>query len=70
MTGHTPTLGILYADESGVQKLVEYAIKMGHRRIAFIHGHDNSIVTRTRVSQYHNTMAYHDLPMPRLKSLI
>ena len=55
---------VLSDNETGVQKLVEYAIKKGHRRIAFIHGHDNSVVTRTRVSQFHNTMAYHDLPVP------
>ena len=54
---------VLSDNETGVQKLVEYAIKKGHRRIAFIHGHDNSVVTRTRVSQFHNTMAYHDLPV-------
>ena len=55
---------VLSDNETGVQKLVEYAIKKGHRRIAFIHGHDNSIVTRTRISQFHNTMDYHNLPVP------
>ena len=55
---------VLSDNETGMQKLVEYAIKKGHRRIAFIHGHDNSLVTSTRVSQFHNTMAYHDLPVP------
>ena len=56
---------VLSDNETGVQKLVEYAIKRGHRRIAFIHGHDNSVVTRTRISQFFNTMAYHDLPVPQ-----
>ena len=55
---------VLSDNETGVQKLVEHAIKKGHRRIAFIHGHDNSVVTHTRVSQFYNTMAYHDLPVP------
>ena len=55
---------VLSDNETGVQKLVEYAIRKGHRRIAFIHGHDNSIVTRTRISQFYNTMAYHNLPVP------
>ena len=55
---------ILSDNETGVQKLVEYAISKGHRRIAFIHGHNNSIVTRTRISQFMNTMAYHGLPVP------
>lgn len=55
---------VLSDNETGVQKLVEFAIKKGHRRIAFIHGHDNSVVTRTRISQFHNTMSYHNLPVP------
>ena len=59
---HTPA--VLSDNETGVQRLVEFAIKKGHRRIAFIHGHDNSVVTSTRVGQFHNTMAYHDLPVP------
>ncbi|MER2143436.1 MAG: substrate-binding domain-containing protein, partial [Eubacteriales bacterium] len=58
------TPAVLSDNETGVQKLVEYAIKKGHRRIAFVHGHDNSIVTRTRISQFHNTMDYHGLPVP------
>lgn len=58
------TPAVLSDNETGVQKLVEYAIKKGHRRIAFVYGHDNSIVTRTRISQFFNTMAYHSLPVP------
>ena len=58
------TPAVLSDNETGVQNLVEYAIRRGHRRIAFIHGHDNSIVTRTRISQFHNTMASHGLPVP------
>ena len=55
---------VLSDNETGVQKLVEYAISRGHRRIAFISGHNNSVVTRTRISQFRNTMAYHSLPIP------
>ena len=55
---------VLSDNETGVQKLVEYAIAMGHRRIAFIHGHNNSVVTRTRISQFGNTMAYNNLLVP------
>lgn len=58
------TPAVLSDNETGMQKLVEYAIGKGHRRIAFIHGHNNSIVTQTRISQFRNTMAYHDLPVP------
>ena len=55
---------LLSDNETGVQKLVDYAALKGHRRIAFIHGQNNSIVTRTRVSQFYNIMAYHALPVP------
>ncbi len=55
---------VLSDNETGVRKLVEYAISRGHQRIAFIHGHNNSLVTRTRISQFRNTMEYYHLPVP------
>ena len=55
---------VLSDNETGVQKLVEYAISMGHTRIAFINGHNNSVVTRTRIKQFYQTMQYHGLPVP------
>ena len=55
---------VLSDNETGVRELVEYAISKGHRRIAFIHGHNNSIVTRARISQFRNTMSVHSLPVP------
>ena len=55
---------VLSDNETGVQKIVDYAISRGHKRIAFIHGHDNSIVTRTRISQFHSIMTYHGLAVP------
>jgi DNA-binding LacI/PurR family transcriptional regulator len=39
-------------------------MSLGHKRIAFIHGHNNSIVTRSRISQFCNTMAFHGLEVP------
>ena len=58
------TPAILSDNETGVQKLVEYAISMGHRRIAFIHGHNNSVVTHTRIRQFCQTMEFYGLPVP------
>lgn len=55
---------VLSDNETGARKLVEYAIDKGHRRIAFIHGQNNSVVTRTRISLFKNTMAYYNLPLP------
>ena len=58
------TPAVLSDNETGIRRLVEYAISRGHRRIAFIHGHNNSLVTRTRISQFRNTMEFHHLPVP------
>lgn len=55
---------VLSDNETGVQKLVEYAISMGHTKIAFIHGHNNSVVTRTRIRQFRQTMQFYKLPIP------
>lgn len=55
---------VLSDNETGVRKLVEYAVSKGHQRIAFVHGHNNSIVTRARISQFRNTMTVHSLPVP------
>ena len=55
---------VLSDNETGVQRLMEYAIHRGHSRIAFIHGHNNSIVTRTRLRQYYSVMDYYKLPVP------
>lgn len=54
---------VLSDNETGVRKLVEYAISRGHRRIAMISGHNNSLVTRTRISQFKSTMEFHHLPV-------
>jgi len=58
------TPAVLSDNEMGVQKLVEYAISRGHSRIAFIHGHNNSVVTRTRIKQFYQTMEFYKLPVP------
>lgn len=55
---------VLSDNETGIRKLLEYAIGHGHKKIAFIHGHNNSIVTRTRIEQFLNVMAYYKLPVP------
>lgn len=55
---------VLSDNETGVQKLVEYAIRRGHKKIAFVHGHNNSVVTKTRISQFINIMEYYKLPVP------
>ncbi len=55
---------VLSDNENGMHQLVEYAISRGHEKIAFVHGHNNSVVTRTRIQQFRNTMSCHNLPVP------
>ena len=52
-------------NENGVNMLVDHAVSLGHKRIAFIHGHNNSIVTTTRIKQFQSAMQYHGLPIPK-----
>ena len=52
-----PDRGSVLADNAGgMSKLVRYAAKMGHRRIAYIHGSDGSMVTETRVNTFLSVM--------------
>ena len=55
---------VLSDNENGVNMLVDYAVSQGHKRIAFIHGHNNSVVTSTRIAQFFSAMAFHGLPVP------
>ena len=55
---------VLSDNETGVRKLVEYAIQKGHRRIAYIHEQNNSLVTCTRISQFSSVMDFYHLPVP------
>lgn len=55
---------VMSDNADGLRMLVDYAVSMGHQRIAFIHGQDNSVVTRTRIEQFRETMAAHGLAVP------
>lgn len=50
-------------NRAGMASLVEYAVSMGHRRIAFLHG-TNSRVTTLRIKAYRDTMAAYGLDIP------
>lgn len=52
-------------NESGMRQLVDYAVSLGHRRIAFIHGQRNSIVTETRIDTFRAAMAAHGCKLPK-----
>ena len=47
----------------GMEELTEYAIKNGHRRIAYIHG-KNSSVTRSRLAGFYKALESHGIEIP------
>ena len=49
---------------NGIHMLVDRAVSMGHRRIAYIHGQRNSLVTENRIRGFLRAMDYHGLPVP------
>ncbi len=55
---------VLSDNVSGMHLLVDYAVSLGHRRIAFISGQNNSEVTQTRINEFMSAMKAHDLPVP------
>ena len=48
----------------GMRELVLYAYKMGHRRIAYIHGEDGSEVTKERLASFYRTLDELDVDVP------
>ena len=60
-----PTLACVLSDNSDAMRmLVDYAVSLGHRRIAFVSGQRNSEVTEERIRQYHENMKAHHLDVP------
>ena len=55
---------VLSDNRTGVRQLVEYAVSMGHTRIAFISGQRNSEVTEERIRQFKKAMKDNGLPIP------
>ena len=47
----------------GIRELTEYVISMGHKKIAYIHGQQNS-VTKVRLASFYRTMEEHELSVP------
>ena len=54
---------IMSDNVSGMSDLVNYVCRMGHKRIAYIHGADSS-VTRNRLGSFYRTMAANGLDAP------
>ncbi len=51
-------------NRAGIRMLVDYAVSLGHKRIAFIHGQCNSRVTDDRVTEFRAAMRDHGLYLP------
>lgn len=57
------TISILSNNIKGMQDLTEYAISMGHRKIAYIYG-EKSLVTTNRLSGFYITMDKYGIDVP------
>ena len=52
---------------NGIHMLVDRAVALGHRRIAYIHGQRrNSLVTDNRIRGFRRAMEYHGLALPEV----
>ena len=49
---------------NGIRMLVDRAVSLGHRRIAYIHGQRNSSVTENRIRGFYRAMEDHGLGIP------
>ena len=49
---------------NGIGKLVDRAVELGHRHIAYIHGQRNSSVTENRIRGFYRAMESHGLSIP------
>ena len=49
---------------NGIRLLVDRAVALGHRRIAYVHGQRNSRVTENRIDSFLRAMGDHGLPVP------
>ena len=48
----------------GIEDLVKYIYQQGHRKIAYIHGQENSCVTKDRLASFYRTMDELGLEVP------
>lgn len=48
----------------GMQELTEYAIKQGHKKIAYIHGEGVKKVTKERIASFYSALEKHGIKIP------
>ncbi len=49
-------IAIVSDNIKGVKELVTYIYEQGHRKIAYVHGQENTAVTQSRVASFYNTL--------------
>ena len=55
---------IISDNVNGIRMLVDRAVALGHKRIAYIHGQRNSSVTENRIRGFYRAMDFHGLNVP------
>lgn len=55
---------VLSDNAEGIRTLVEHLIRLGHRRIAYIHGERHSSVTEKRLASFYKTCADYGIEVP------
>ena len=55
---------VISDNPNGIRMLVERAARLGHRRIAYVHGQRNSEVTESRIRNFLQAMQAHGLTVP------
>ena len=54
---------VVSENQQGMMALTDYIIRKGHRRIAYIHGDANSLVTGTRLDAFRTGLSLHHIPI-------
>ena len=49
-------IAIVSDNIKGVKELVTYVYEQGHRKIAYVHGYEDTAVTQSRVASFYNTL--------------
>jgi len=61
-----PNVGYVGTDNyEGIEMAVDYAYKLGHRKIAFLNGSPDSMVSDQRYQAFMDSMAHHNLEVPK-----
>jgi len=57
-------ISVMSDNVGGIKKLVQYVVSKGHKKIAYIHGNNDSAVTVARLSSFYNTVEELGIDVP------